>query len=425
MRLIKFVFLLSCILTVGVVSPRAAVASEQAVQPSVGAPGSVFAFFATGFQGEEWVYYWVNDPSTRVYEGGSVRANMFSRADWTWTSPQDAMQGQWSMVAYGGKSHEVRVLSFEIAPVVATASSPLPAGQESSEVAVTPSAGAPGTAFDIFATGFHEVERVVFWGTDPNGRVYELGAAGSNEHGRVDWTWKSPPDTIPGIWTIRMQSDISRVERILTLEIIADKDYPEIAVPIDTYDSAITPVRGLPGTWFTFFITNFIDGETVEYSIIDPYGMVVEHKKVSANNRGRVDWEWTAPKNANPGTWRLEALGTASRLERVLTFEIVLDMDTTASPPAEAYDSAISPTEGAPGTTFLFFATGFGDKEPVDYQMITPDGQLFERGSVRSSPRGRADWEWESPTSAQPGVWTTIAIGRDSHARRELTFTVR
>lgn len=408
--------------------PRPAAAYEQAVQPTRSLPGGLFAFFATGFEPEERVAFWVNEPPTCVQErgsaelcahtGGKVRANHRGRADWTWKMPPDGRYGTWTMVARGLQSGEQREISFEVVETPPDFSLHQPAGQGPYDAAVAPEAGAPGTEFSFFALGYDGIERVRFWGFDPLNRMHYLGDFGSNEDGRVDWHWESPPDAIPGRWFILMRGDRSQVERVVRLDIRPAQDFPEEAEPRDPYDYAVTPRAGYPRTKFTFFADNFESGERIVYRIVDSAGQEHLKRKVAANQWGRVDLEWRTPYDALPGIWRWIVEGEWGD-RRVVEFEI-WPVETPSAP----YDSAVAPGEGRPGTEFSFFATGFESKEAIDYVCLNADGLLESRASTRANERGRADWTCKTPSNAVPGTWTTIAHGRDSHRQRSISFVV-
>lgn len=426
-HLYTFILLFAMLIISIIATPSPVAAFEQAVQPAEAAPGSIFAFYATGFDAEEWVTFWVNDPAGNVHEGGSVRCNHLNRADWTWASPSQAPYGRWSMVARGRSSQIERVIFFEIVPIPTGQSTHPPAGydEDAYQQAISPRVGAPGTEFGIFATGFEKYERVVFRAYDPAGQEYEIGAFGTNKHGRVDWTWKSPPAMIPGYWTIVAQGDRSHVERCVTVEIIPAESFPELAEPQDTYDNAVAPGRGTPGTRFYFFAANFHEGEPVEYQIIAPDGVVVVSGETHAAWNTRADWVWESPKDTVPGIWTARAVGIESRIEYVLSFEVYAYVsDWTVPSQQDPYDSAVFPAHGKPGTTFAFFATGYVHEEYVDYACIGSDSIIYTTGSVKTSEFGRADWTCESPYIAPAGIWTTVARGRSSGLERTLHFTI-
>ncbi|NJP05521.1 MAG: hypothetical protein HC837_07825 [Chloroflexaceae bacterium] len=81
--------------------------ADANVEPKEGSPGTEFAFFATGFEGGEWVGYWANGPDGRVDSEDNayaVFANDDGRADWNWRAPEDAAAGAWQVVARGRES---------------------------------------------------------------------------------------------------------------------------------------------------------------------------------------------------------------------------------------------------------------------------------------------------------------------------------
>lgn len=89
---------------------------EQAVEPGVGPAGTEFAFFATGFESNERVGFWVNAPDGSVLSDGdwAVDANSNGRADWRWESDDNLAAGFYTMVARGADSNVERVIPFEI-----------------------------------------------------------------------------------------------------------------------------------------------------------------------------------------------------------------------------------------------------------------------------------------------------------------------
>lgn len=420
-------FLLTILLTLTLLPTTSATAAEQAVQPQKGPPGSVFAFFATGFAAEEWVTYWANDPLGQVYEGGSVRGNQFNRADWTWASPSDAMVGRWAMVARGHESQVERVIFFEVADLLPGQVADMPAGQDSQayQQAIFPPSGAPGTDFRIFAEGYKRHERVVFWVNDPSGGVHEVGAFGANHNGRVDWVWESPETMEPGQWTLVARGDKSHVERVMSFEIEVPEAYPEMAAPVDSYDIAVSPARGAAGELFRFFATNFDEGETVHYEIVAPDGSVHAEGTTHATYARRVDWTWKSPYDAMAGTWTAQARGAESHVERMVTFTIFHHTPEATTPSQRTpYDSAVYPASARAGSEFAFFATGYTYEEYVRYQCITPSGVVHTSGSVKSNERGRADWTCQTPYEAEAGVWSAVAEGKRSDVAHVIHFTV-
>jgi hypothetical protein len=88
---------------------------DYAVEPPVGPPGTEFEFFATGFESNELVGFWLNAPDGSIVDiEGKADANDNGRVDWSWESPDDTMRGTWEMVVRGVDSNLEQVISFEV-----------------------------------------------------------------------------------------------------------------------------------------------------------------------------------------------------------------------------------------------------------------------------------------------------------------------
>ena len=87
------------------------------VNPGMGAPGTRFAFMATGFASGEKIAVWVNTPTgapMAITAEELNGANSDGRGDWFWTTPDNAAAGTWQMVARGATSGTQRVISFVV-----------------------------------------------------------------------------------------------------------------------------------------------------------------------------------------------------------------------------------------------------------------------------------------------------------------------
>jgi hypothetical protein len=201
---------------------------------------------------------------------------------------------------------------------------------------VQPKVGSFDTTFAFYATGFYDEEVVDVWLNTPyhvsrEVEVDELYEASGT--GRLDWYWEPPADAAPGSWQMVAQGRTSGVIRVIDFEIRADgMDY----IPPDTEDVKaynVHPKSGPPGTEFAFYAAGFDADEsdddakekvklwleTPNWQQIDLGG---EHLFVAPPS-GRVDWAWTAPPDAQPGTWHMVILGRESDLKFVIPFEIV------------------------------------------------------------------------------------------------------
>jgi hypothetical protein len=92
--------------------------TEFGVNPDVGGPRTTFAFFATGYDPDETITYWVMTPEGREIERDhyKISANEEGRVDWFWRPPvaDEAIPGQWQMIAFGKNSQLTQVIPFQI-----------------------------------------------------------------------------------------------------------------------------------------------------------------------------------------------------------------------------------------------------------------------------------------------------------------------
>lgn len=182
-------------------------AAELGVTPASGSPGTLFQFFATGFEPFEeidtWAF-WEPDEYTTYHVEQEVEADADGRAAWEWMAPADAPGGQWNMVARGYQERKLHIIAFTI-------DGPVPTQQ--ARAGVTPETGPPGTTFTFFGEGFNSDNLVTYWLTDPDGRTVRVGdgsdgkeadEAHVDDNGRVEITWVSPADAKRGFWIMTM-----------------------------------------------------------------------------------------------------------------------------------------------------------------------------------------------------------------------------
>lgn len=74
-------------------------------------------------------------------------------------------------------------------------------------------------------------------------------------------------------------------------------------------------------------------------------------------------------------------------------------------------EKAVEPAAGVPGSTFRFFATGYGFQARVVFWATDPNGVIYgdPANLVNANNDGRADWEWVAPIEATFGTWTMVA----------------
>ncbi len=325
-QLQRIVTLLALVALVTIsMAPQAVRAQEQNVEPDVGPPGTVFSFFATGFDDDdERVGYWVNaSDGSLVGETGAVISND-ERADWDWEAPSDVAPGTYNMVAEGADSGYQVIIPFEIVSVQAPAPvTPVEGGAAN----VEPDVGAPGTEFAFFAEGFESNRRVAYWVNTPTGEIINndaLYATSANDEGRADWSWESPADAAPGMYQMVAQGQAGN-QVVIPFEIVA-AGAPGGAVtpPTGDADQGVNPSVGAPGTEFTFFAEGFEPNRRVAYWVNTPSGEIISDEDLyatSANDEGRADWSWESPTDAAPGVYQMVAQGQDG-VQQVISFEI-------------------------------------------------------------------------------------------------------
>lgn len=98
----------------------------------------------------------------------------------------------------------------------------------------------------------------------------------------------------------------------------------------------------------------------------------------------------------------------------------MLSSPAAAAPPTqEPPEYAVAPPAGRPSTHFYFYATGFRRNEEVAYWFTDPNGRIYgDQFRYRTHCyEGRADWNWQSPNTATPGMW--MAVVRSTHPDKD------
>lgn len=305
------------------------------VLPAAGLPGTMFSFYATGFDGEEPVVYWFNSPDGSVY-GDPARYVTYSyqgRADWTWRAPDNATPGTWVAVVQSTRDaprqNFQQTIQFEILPVEqppaeSTAEQPFPEPSASYPgAAVEPAEGPPSTRFSFYATDFEDNEKVAYWFNAPDGQVYgdAYDYVVHAYDGRADWRWTAPGDAQPGLWNVVATGMESGVRRIIEFRIV---DFSTGYIPTNSPGVAVEPAWGVPGDRFAFSADGFLPRELVYFWVTDPTGeQYRKHKyKVQPNEQGVAYWNWKTPEDAVNGIWSMNVMGQESQEQKVIYFEV-------------------------------------------------------------------------------------------------------
>lgn len=201
----------------------------------------------------------------------------------------------------------------------------------------------------------------------------------------------------------------------------------------------VAPTKGIPSTRFSFYATGFNDTEHVAFWFNDPNGNTIgKTSYVVKAWQGRADWTWSAPSDAPTGYWSAVAKGLESNVVHTIQFEVIqpgqqgaasLQPQPAAPPaalPASSPDTTVTPSNGAPGTTFAFGAGGYHPGEQVRYWTTDPNGQYYDSSQYVAgvSDEGRADWSWTAPADATPGTWQLVARGQTSGVEKTIFFAI-
>jgi hypothetical protein len=181
------------------------------VDPQEGPPGTLFRFYAAGFESREVVSVSVVGPagtleSPDLVVPGTAAPN--GRVDGSWTSPADATPGAYQIVVQSDHSGVTRTIPVTIRPAQAGTAA---------RMAVQPSVGAPGARFVVSAIGFGPNEDISVWLNAPDGRVLAAeveGIAKSAPDGRAGWTWVAPNDASRGAWQMVAHGRTSGTELV-------------------------------------------------------------------------------------------------------------------------------------------------------------------------------------------------------------------
>jgi hypothetical protein len=180
------------------------------VVPSDGVPGTLFRFYAIGFEPREFVYISVNGPAGTLQSPALTvprTADPSGRVDGSWTSPTDAAVGAYQIVIQSD-SGVTRTIPLTIR---AAQAGPPP------RLELTPATAAPGARFVVSGSGFGANEKLSIWLNAPDGRVLPAeieGIAETAPDGRVGWTWVAPADAPLGAWQMVAHGRTSGIEAV-------------------------------------------------------------------------------------------------------------------------------------------------------------------------------------------------------------------
>jgi hypothetical protein len=161
---------------------------DSIVVPQAGLPGQSFVFAAIGFESNEKVSIWLNQPDGAILSAPfQATANSSGEIEPVqFNSAEDSPLGVWSFVAHGiASEHEAVGYFLLIGSAIGRAPAPGPGVPPNVDARVDPPAGPPGTIFFFDAFGFRAGEDVQIVITRSDGQktsadfVVRADAAGS------------------------------------------------------------------------------------------------------------------------------------------------------------------------------------------------------------------------------------------------------
>lgn len=187
-----------------------------------------------------------------------------------------------------------------------------------------------GHEIRFYGYGFNADEWVSIWATTPREAVVTGKNVRVKDEGELSFGFKVPEDAESGQWSMTVRGEESNMLVITYFQVLG-RD-PRVA----DYQAAASPPVGPPGTEFAFAATGFDDEEDVSYWITAPNAQVYEAfpKGAEANDDGRVDITWFAPRNAPQGTWVITMQGYDSDVARAIPFDVLIPQPAPVAAPA-------------------------------------------------------------------------------------------
>ena len=295
--------------------------------------------------------------------------------------------------------------------MTAIALATLPVGTARAAGSAEPTQGLPTTTFTFRADGYNHGEQIGIWINSPSGKIAKLPSIITNDNGSASWHWTAPADAEIGTWVMVGQGHDSGVSNTISIDVIA------VAA-----NGSVDPTEGAPGTTFTFTARGYLPNEHIGIWANTPSRNVIDaNPNISSDANGVATWQWTAPTNAEGGTWRMTAQGNNSRVSNSIAFSINAP---AATPPTQGNQPAgVTPATGSPGTTFTFYATGFTAGEELSYWAVTAAGEtLVNNDTLTADAAGRVDFTWVAPQTPVYGTWTMVVYSPPTRAFQRISF---
>jgi hypothetical protein len=258
------------------------------------------------------------------------------------------------------------------------------------------------------ATGYDPGEEIAFWVNTPHETVPPIANGDdelfANSDGTVTWQWAIPADAVAGRWVMVAMGRNEQMQQAIPFYVT--QAGPGAGAP----EGAVEPTVAVPGEQFRFTASGFKPEELIGYWVTSPAGEVrSNNKQVYADAAGNISFRWRSADSDVNGRWLMTIEGSNSLKQIQIPFEIAGQADGTPPP-----GKGVTPSAGAPGTTFSFFAEGFDEREEIGWWVAAPDHETYAGSiDVFANINGRFDGSWASPEWAMPGTWSIVIQGTE------------
>ena len=196
------------------------------------------------------------------------------------------------------------------------------------------------------------------------------------------------------------------------------------AIPARAASGNASPSQAQAGQRVNFSASGFTAGEPIDLWITFPNSSIQpRYPAIEADGSGNALWSWDVPASAPNGSYNAAGRGTRSGSLVGIGFNVV------GSSPAQAPASSVSPTRGAPTTTFTFSAAGFKPNEKAAAWVSDPAGRDRDIAAeydpnFAADASGTLTWRYTAPADAPGGQWFGRARGNESGYQVAISFTV-
>ena len=178
--------------------------------------GQTLDFVGTGFVPYERLSVWVTTSTGAVLTQAYQYSRQRGEVTFGYGVPDEAYAGRWALTVYGDETKKPIIVYFEVIG--------RPAPQEPEAIAsVTPTKGTLGTYFTFEAEGYEHREKVSYWFTGPDNKVYDPHEQEirADNKGRVSFVWQVPAGLPLGKWVVTIQGVRSNTARGIPFELVA------------------------------------------------------------------------------------------------------------------------------------------------------------------------------------------------------------